>query len=243
MFLAPSQFLLERYVDWGIPRERIRFEDYGRIRAKHRSSRRCRPAGGARNRIGFFGQLNYFKGVDVLLQAMAQLGDRGVDAHLWLHGANLELQPQTSSDDFGVLLDEIKDGPNNVTLAGKYEHDDLPRLMAEVDWVVVPSRWWENSPLVIQEAFLHGRPVICSDIGGMAEKVTDGVDGLHFRAGDPRSLARVLETRNHHAGAVGIAALRHPGRLRHGEPRGQPAQPVPGAAGSVALPRSRELAT
>jgi glycosyltransferase involved in cell wall biosynthesis len=36
--------------------------------------------------------------------------------------------------------------------------------------------------------------VICSDIGGMAEKVTDGVNGLHFRAGDPRSLAHVLET-------------------------------------------------
>ena len=79
-------------------------------------------------------------------------------------------------------------------MAGKYDHDHLPRLMAEIDWVVVPSRWWENSPLVIQEAFLHGRPVICSDIGGMAEKVADGVNGLHFRAGDPLSLARVLET-------------------------------------------------
>ena len=124
---------------------------------------------------------------------MALLGERGVDAHLWLHGANLELQPQQFQDDFDALLEEITAGPNNVTLVGKYEHDDLPRLMAEIDWVVVPSRWWENSPLVIQEAFLHGRPVICSDIGGMAEKVTDGVNGLHFRAGDPRSLARVLE--------------------------------------------------
>jgi glycosyltransferase involved in cell wall biosynthesis len=65
--------------------------------------------------------------------------------------------------------------------------------MAEIDWVVVPSRWWENSPLVIQEAFLHGRPVICSDIGGMAEKVSDGVNGLHFRAGDAGSLALALE--------------------------------------------------
>jgi glycosyltransferase involved in cell wall biosynthesis len=62
-----------------------------------------------------------------------------------------------------------------------------------VDWVVVPSIWWENAPLVIQEAFAHGRPVICSDIGGMAEKVTDGVDGLHFRAGDPQSLADTIE--------------------------------------------------
>ena len=65
--------------------------------------------------------------------------------------------------------------------------------MSEIDWVVVPSVWWENSPLVIQEAFMQRRPVICSDIGGMAEKVTDGVDGLHFRAGDPQSLADTIE--------------------------------------------------
>jgi glycosyltransferase involved in cell wall biosynthesis len=65
--------------------------------------------------------------------------------------------------------------------------------MARIDWVVVPSIWWENSPLVIQEAFLHGRPVICSDIGGMAEKVADDIDGLHFRRGDAEHLATVMQ--------------------------------------------------
>jgi hypothetical protein len=68
----------------------------------------------------------------------------------------------------------------------------MSRLFSEVDWVVVPSVWWENSPLVIQEAFLHQRPVICSNIGGMAEKVTDGVNGLHFRTGDPLNLAETI---------------------------------------------------
>ena len=47
---------------------------------------------------------------------------------------------------------------------------------------------------MIQEAFLHGRPMICSDIGGMAEKVRDGKDGLHFRAGSSQDLAdRIVE--------------------------------------------------
>jgi hypothetical protein len=64
--------------------------------------------------------------------------------------------------------------------------------MADVDWVVVPSIWYENAPLVIQEAFQHGKPVICSDIGGMAEAVTDGVDGLHFRAGSAGALSDTL---------------------------------------------------
>ena len=59
-------------------------------------------------------------------------------------------------------------------------------MMSNVDWVVVPSRWWEGSPLVIQDAFLYGRPVICSDIGAMAEKVTHEVNGLHFTVADPR---------------------------------------------------------
>ena len=53
----------------------------------------------------------------------------------------------------------------------------------------MPSIWWENSPVVIQESFLHRRPLIVSDIGGMAEKVRDDVDGLHFRVGSPEDLA------------------------------------------------------
>src|SRR3546814_10549806 len=65
-------------------------------------------------------------------------------------------------------------------------------LMAAVDWVVVPSIWWENAPLVIQEAFQHRRPVICSDIGGMAEMVQHDVNGLHFRRGDAADLAGLM---------------------------------------------------
>src|SRR6185436_12596375 len=107
----------------------------------------------------------------------------------WLHGANLEIQTPTFQQEFRALLDSTAQA---VTFFGRYEHSELPRLMAAVDWVVVPSIWWENSPLVIQEAFHHGRPVICSGIGGMAEKVTDGVNGLHFRRGDPASLAATI---------------------------------------------------
>jgi glycosyltransferase involved in cell wall biosynthesis len=111
------------------------------------------------------------------------------DAHLWLFGANLELQPGAYQNEFRALLEETR---QNVTLVGRYSPADLPTLMASIDWVVVPSVWWENAPLVIQEAFEHGRPVICSGIGGMAEHVTDGVNGLHFRVGDATDLARVI---------------------------------------------------
>src|SRR5207253_8575187 len=102
---------------------------------------------------------------------------------------NLDWQPGSYQDEFRALLEATED---EVTFVGRYEHSELPSLMERIDWVVVPSIWWENSPLVIQEAFLHGRPVICSDIGGMAEKVADGINGLHFSARDAVSLARTL---------------------------------------------------
>ena len=64
--------------------------------------------------------------------------------------------------------------------------------MSASDYVLVPSTWWENSPVVIQEAYAAGRPVICSGIGGMAEKVPNRRFGLHFRLNDAADLARVM---------------------------------------------------
>jgi len=211
LFLAPSRFLMQKYIDWGIPEDKIRFQDYGRSAFP----RHADPATTHRNRLGFFGQFSPYKGVDVLLEAMRLLdleqandpadgtramadagsenkrrnGAAGPDRPritLKLHGANLDLQEGEFKRTFARLLEETR---GSVTLLGKYTHERLPELMRDVDWVVVPSIWWENSPLVIQEAFLNGRPVICSDVGGMAEKVTDGVNGIHFRVGDPVSLA------------------------------------------------------
>ena len=75
---------------------------------------------------------------------------------------------------------------------GSYEQTELAQRMDKVDWVVVPSIWWENSPMVIQEAFANGKPVICAGIGGMAEKVRDGVDGLHFEVRNPFDLAETM---------------------------------------------------
>jgi len=167
--------------------------------------------------LGFFGQLSGYKGVDVLLEAMRLLevddalpsssdeseADTEENGHhraprrdakaprvtLKVHGANLDLQDGEFKRMFAGLLEDTR---VSVTLVGKYKPENLGELMREIDWVIVPSIWWENSPLVIQEAFMNGRPVICSNVGGMAEKVTDGVNGMHFQVGDPASLAATI---------------------------------------------------
>ncbi|MCA9322432.1 MAG: glycosyltransferase, partial [Planctomycetes bacterium] len=64
----------------------------------------------------------------------------------------------------------------------------IAEVLAGIDVLVVPSLWFENSPLTIHEAWLAGIPVLASDRGGMAELVDDGVNGLHFRLGDADDL-------------------------------------------------------
>jgi glycosyltransferase involved in cell wall biosynthesis len=143
-----------------------------------------------RGRFGFFGQLTPFKGVDVLLEAVASVPERDWAGNsLVIHGAHLDRQPPEFQARVKALLGAAGE---RVVLKGSYRPHELPRLMAEVDWVVVPSIWWENSPLVIQEAFAHGRPVIASNIGGMAEKVLHGRNGLTVVPGNVPALVETL---------------------------------------------------
>ena len=193
MFVSPSHFLIDRYADWGLPADKLMFLENG-LEIGEIAPARPLPGGkGRRNRFAYFGQLNQFKGVKVLVEAVARVPaeDWGNDSVLCVFGGNLEVQPEKFQQEFKKL---VQMAGRRVRFFGSYRSPDLPTLMREIDWVVVPSTWWENSPVVIQEAFLHGRPIICSDIGGMAEKIRNRVDGLHFRAGSAESLVdRLVE--------------------------------------------------
>ncbi len=187
IFIAPSEYVRDRYVDWGIPAEKIQVETYAMPPFAHTENTEDRPK---RNRFAFFGQFTPYKGTDVLLKAMGILGE-DFDGHLWIHGANLETQAPHFQEEFQDLLEKTS---KTVTFAGPYDHaTELHQLMGATDWVIIPSIWWETGPLVALEAFQNGRPVICSNIGGMSEKVTDGVSGLHFNVGDPDDLALALK--------------------------------------------------
>jgi glycosyltransferase involved in cell wall biosynthesis len=198
LYVSPSRFLIDRYVRWGLPEARFRFVENG-LDARPPAPPRALPPGGRRDRFGFFGQVSEFKGLPVLLEAVTRVPDAAWgEASLCIFGGNLDIQPEAFRTRFAALMERAG---RRVRFFGAYRAEELPRLMAQVDWTVVPSIWWENSPLVIQESFLHRRPPIVSDIGGMAEKVRDGIDGLHFRAASPEDLAERLGQ------AVGDAAL------------------------------------
>lgn len=187
-FVSPSRFLAERYVAWGLPREKMSVIENGLDIPERAPPRPLSGPQQRRSRFAFFGQMIEFKGVDILLDAVARVPASvwGDDARAMIFGGHIERCPPEYRSRLETLAAAA--GPR-ARMYGPYRNVDMPRLMRLADWIVVPSTWWENSPVVIQEAFFHGRPVITANIGGMAEKVRDGVDGMHFHARSAEDLA------------------------------------------------------
>jgi len=188
-FVSPSAFLRGRYVAWGLSPDKISVIENG-LPEGERLPPRPLADGEMRGRFAYFGQINPFKGIDLILEAFSKL-PRLVRSQVSLDifGSGLESQTEQFREKINGLLTANKDV---VRLHGPYEQDELPSIMRSIDWVVMGSVWWENSPVVIQEAYKFGRPIICPDIGGMAEKVVNGVGGMHYRARDAGALASVL---------------------------------------------------
>jgi len=187
LILSPSEFLKSRFVAAGWDASRIQVMRNG-IADAPVAPHRVLPTGGRRDRFGFFGHINRFKGPMVALGASARLSKQKVRHEFALHGGTA-WQPDEFLAEFRAAIDAAPDARHH----GLYNAEDLPARMAEVDWVIMPSVWWENAPLVAMEAFRHRRPVICGNVGGMAESVQDGIDGLHFPVGDPTGLATVMQ--------------------------------------------------
>jgi len=180
LFISPSEFLKKRYIDWGLPEDKIVVIENGLENIESVPPRKIKE-GEKRNRFGFFGQINQYKGLDVVLRGLHSLPlKQRKEIVLEINGI---ISPNIKEEIESLMEPLIKEGI--VIFSGPYHSYELRDRMATVDWVIVPSIWWENSPVVIQEAFACGRPVLVSNIGGMAEKVKHGVNGLHVPVENP----------------------------------------------------------
>lgn len=81
---------------------------------------------------------------------------------------------------------------NNAEFVGYKNKSEVKELMSHASFSVIPSEWYENSPLVIYEAFSMGKPVIGATIGGVTEFIQPGKDGWHFAPGNDAQLAECI---------------------------------------------------
>lgn len=178
--VAPSRSLADEYRSLGFPAERIEVSDYG-FAPLERVGGAASPAG--RFRIGFMGTLVWHKGADVLVEAARLLPrDRVV---VRLHGDEHVFPEYTRG-----LRARAADLP--VEFRGRFDHADVAAVLSELDVLVVPSRWLENSPLVIHEAFMARVPVVASAIGGIPDLLGAGAHGVLVAPDDPAALAGAL---------------------------------------------------
>ena len=189
-FIAPSRYMRDRFVAFGIAPARITVAHYGFERELFQVGPpfEGRPRGPERAalRLGFLGSLMVSKAPHLLLESIKDLPQGAVSVDLY--GA---ITAYHGDDSYRAALEPLLDQPG-VRLHGPIAHDAIASALASIDVLVVPSIWPENSPLVIHEAFLAGVPVVASRTGGIPELVTDGRNGLLFNAGDATDLGRAL---------------------------------------------------
>jgi glycosyltransferase involved in cell wall biosynthesis len=201
LFITPSHFLRSQYVGQGFPGDKIvvleNGMDLARLGGKAGDKAKAEAQveaqveakaeaekGVVRPHFGYLGAFAWQKGAHVLVEAFNRLPPDA--ASLTLYGS------ETAFPDYAAQVRAAIRHPQ-VRVAGPAPFDQVGAVLRQFDALITPSLWYENSPLVIQEAYALGIPVIASNLGALAEKVQDGVSGRLFPAGDSVTLAAILQ--------------------------------------------------
>ncbi|HET6897677.1 MAG TPA: glycosyltransferase, partial [Vicinamibacteria bacterium] len=177
--LAPTRFARDRAVEWGAPAEKVRVVTLGAITGPTLPRR-----AGRRTRFGYVGTMAPHKGVHVLLEAVKRLARPG-----W----TLDLVGRPDLDpEYGARLRAIAHGDSRIRFRGPVPPEAHDTLWPSLDVLVVPSLWWENSPLAVLEALAAGVPIVASRTGGVPEILPPRA-GVLVPPGDAHALQAALE--------------------------------------------------
>lgn len=180
--ISPSQFLKNVFANANFPREILHLRHGSDLSWLDNHWERVASD---QFRIGYLGQITAIKGVHILVSAVKELESRGnIRLDIW--------GDETKDRSYVEKLIDLIGGSDKIRLRGRFGRDELAKVLAEIDVLVVPSLWYENAPLVIAEAYAAKIPVIASNIGGMAEAVTHEKNGLLFEVGSAADLAAQL---------------------------------------------------
>jgi glycosyltransferase involved in cell wall biosynthesis len=136
-------------------------------------------------RLGYFGRLDPTKGVDIVVEALRQAANPSVQ--LEIYGIR-----QPGSEAYATKLERAAAGDPRIAFLPALSPEAVDEAMRRCDLVVVPSRWLETGPLVVLESFAAGTPVLGARLGGIAELVTDHVDGILVAPENPAAWAAAI---------------------------------------------------
>jgi glycosyltransferase involved in cell wall biosynthesis len=182
--ISPSKFLRDVYIGEGVDPQKIIFSRQGVDLSIFPTTIPPKPKSEIL-RVGYIGQIVNIKGVHLVIEAIKKRPQLPI--RLDIYG---------DLTDFPKYVEKIRASAQNdarIHIRGKIEHKNLFQVMENIDVLVVPSIWYENSPNIIQETFATHTPVITSNLGGMAELIEHQKNGLLFDPGDSDSLAEQIQ--------------------------------------------------
>lgn len=182
--VAPNRFMREKLVEFGVNPELIVESAFG-VDVPQVENVPLLQVDNRRLRLGFVGTLAPHKGCHVLLKAFAELPKGSAD--LKIYGAGLDFP------EYYAELKKLASVQENVEFCGVFHRSEISAVMAGVDVLVVPSMWYENTPLVIYSAQALHRVVVASNFPGISEVVVDESNGLLFEPGNIQELVRQLK--------------------------------------------------
>ncbi len=179
--IAPTKFLRDAYVSNGlkVPIHLIHFGvDLPRLPKP--SMPPTVPI-----KFGFIGQIAPHKGTDILIDAFCQLPKGSAELHIF-----------GPADQDPGYMSELKKKSEGfaVFFRGTFPKEKMTDVFSGLDFLVIPSTWYENSPLVLLNSLASHTPVIVSDVEGMTEFVADERNGYTFSRGSVNDLTLVLKT-------------------------------------------------
>jgi glycosyltransferase involved in cell wall biosynthesis len=181
--VCPSEFLRDVYLSKGFKAQQMRFLRQGLV---HPPGVPVKKPASSRLRIGYIGQIASHKGVHVLVEAFCKLESASSQAVLKIYGDEQQFPG------YYEKLQALAGNQPDIQFLGAFDNLQITDIYRDIDVLVAPSLWYENSPNVILEAFAHQTPVIASNLGGMAELVTDQKTGFLFAAHNSDDLAQRL---------------------------------------------------
>jgi len=182
--IAPSRFLIEIFKtnQWDKP---IFHVNHG-VDYRYVAPRKKVKSPGVTVNFAYMGVVGKFKGIDLLLDSFRKVDSS--DIKLYIYGNCI------GDDGSTDLLHEAENNDHRIKVMGRFEHEDLPSILNQVDITVIPSTTLESYGLVLIESLSYRVPVIASDIVGSAyEFITHEENGLIFSIKNPFELAKIIK--------------------------------------------------
>ena len=177
-FICPSKFYADKLSEFGIDKTKIIYIPNFIDEEKYEYSIV------EKDYFLYVGRLIEEKGVEILIDAMKNVRN----GKLFIVGT-------------GPLKDKINQkiqnlNLKNVEMLGFLQSDEIIKLLSKCRFLIIPSIWYENCPMVVLEAMACGKPVIGSDNGGIPELVINNVNGFIFKHNDIRDLENKINILN-----------------------------------------------